>query len=274
MNLGLQNKVAIVSGGSKGIGKATAMELAKEGALVVIVARTTSTLGQTKAEIEKIAPSRVIAVKADMTNRKDVCAVIRETHRVFGTVDIAISNIIGHVIDPEEEGPHAGNFEETEPVDFFTEYRRLVLSAWYLANEASNDMKQNRWGRIINIGSRTAKEPVRELPHILPNVARPAVVGLHRVLADKLAPFQITVNSVLTGNILTERNQAYFSWLAKREGSTLEDILENRYQTVPLKRPGDPIEEAALIAYLCSEKASLITGQAIPVDGGVGRSLI
>lgn len=274
MNLGLQDKVAVISGGSKGIGKAAATELAKEGACVVLAARTVSHLEQAKAEIEAFAPGRVIAVRADMTDADDVRTVIEETRRRFGPVDIAISNIIGHVIEPDDDGPHAGRFDEIEPGDFVTEYKQLLASAWYLAKEASRDMKRKRWGRIINIGSRTAKEPIRELPHVLPNVVRPSVVGLHRLLAAKLAPYHITVNSILTGSILTERNLAYHSWLAKRRGVSLEAVLEPKYESQPVKRPGKPEEISAMIAFLCSERAGYVNGQAIPVDGGASRSLL
>jgi 3-oxoacyl-[acyl-carrier protein] reductase len=273
VDLGLAGRVAVVSGASRGIGRAIATALLDEGAAVVLAARTPEDLEATAAALEERAPGRVHAAAADMTDPAAVAGVVAGARQRFGPVDIAVSNVIGHVIDvaKEGEGPGAGTFPEMPAQHYAQEFDQLLVSAWALADACLPDMRERRWGRIVNIGSGVAREPTKDLPHVLPNTVRPAVAGLYRTYARRLAPFGITVNNVLTGAILTERNRSYWEWLARERGATVEDVMSGFLRMIPAGRMGEPSEEAAVVAFLVSERAAAVTGQSIPVDGGISR---
>jgi NAD(P)-dependent dehydrogenase (short-subunit alcohol dehydrogenase family) len=275
MKLGLEGRVAIISGGSRGIGRAIATALAAEGANVVLAARQQRPLEDAAAEIDAQYPGQVETASADMCDVDAVRNVVAVANKRFGPVGIAVSNVIGHVIDSskEGEGRGAGTFTTIRPVDYRDEFTRLLVSAWALADAARTDMRQQRWGRILNIGSGVAREPTKDLPHVLPNVVRPAVAGLYRMLARSLAPDGITVNNLLTGAILTERNRSYWEWLAQERRQPVEEVRRSMTDGIPARRMGEPEEMAALATFLVSEQAGHITGQSIPVDGGINRHL-
>jgi NAD(P)-dependent dehydrogenase (short-subunit alcohol dehydrogenase family) len=270
MDYGLDGRVAVVSGGSRGIGRAIATMLAGEGASVVLAARTRSSLDEAAAAIEAIAPGRVEAVTGDMTDPDDVHRVVDAARGRFGPVGIAVSNVIGHVIDAAKEGsgPGAGTFESMPPAEYRREFEHLFVSAWALAVAVLPDMQAAGWGRICNIGSGVAREPTTSLPHVLPNVVRPAVAGMYRIMADRLRGDGITVNNILTGSILTERNRSYWEWLAGERGQTVDEVTSGVRDTIPLRRMGEPEEMAALVTFLCSDQAARVTGQSIPIVGG------
>jgi 3-oxoacyl-[acyl-carrier protein] reductase len=270
MDYGLTGRVAVVSGASRGIGRAIATTLAREGASVVITARSAADLDTAAAAIDAVAPGRVAAVPADMTDPADVLRVVEAARERFGPVGIAVSNVIGHVIDAgkEGEGPGAGTFGSMAPGEYRREFDTLLVAAWALADAALPDMRAQRWGRICNIGSGVAREPATQLPHVLPNAVRPAVAGMYRIMADRLRGDGITVNNVLTGAILTERNRSYWEWLAAERGSTVPEVTAGFTSGIPLRRMGEPEEMAAVVAFLCSRQAARLTGQSIPVVGG------
>jgi 3-oxoacyl-[acyl-carrier protein] reductase len=272
MEYGIAGKVAVVSGGSRGIGRAIAEMLVGEGVRVVIAARTQANLDEAAAAIDTIAPGNVEAVAADMTDPVDVERVVALARDRFGPVGIAVSNVIGHVIDAgkEGDGPGAGTFASMPPAEYRREFASLFVSAWALATACLPDMRAAGWGRICNIGSGVAREPATELPHILPNTVRAPVAGLYRVMAHRLAPEGITVNNILTGSISTERNSSYWRWLAGERGQTVEEVTVGVRAGIPLRRMGYPEEMAAVVAFLCSQQAARITGQSIPVTGGSG----
>jgi 3-oxoacyl-[acyl-carrier protein] reductase len=275
MRLGLEGRTAIVSGGSRGIGLAIAKSLAAEGASVMLTARNAGALVKAAGEIDALYPDRVDHVAADMTDPHEVARVVAATRRRFGPVQVAISNVIGHVIDPgkEGDGPGAGTFRTMAPSEYRREFQQLAVSAWSLLHQCLPDMESAGWGRVCNIGSGVARETATNLPHVLPNVIRPTVAALYRLLAAHLASTGITVNNILTGSILTERNLSYWRWLASEQGSTFEEVTADFYARIPLRRQGRPEELAALVTFLCSDRAGRITGQSIPVDGGISRHL-
>jgi NAD(P)-dependent dehydrogenase (short-subunit alcohol dehydrogenase family) len=275
MDYGLDGKVAIVSGGSRGIGKAITGALLSEGARVAIAARTQSHLDAAVDEFESAAPGRVAGFAGDMTDPADVDRIVASARDRFGPIAIAVSNVIGHVIDSGKEGagPGAGNFTNMPAEEYRREFQQLTVSAWALAHSCLPDMRAAGWGRLVNIGSGVAREPALELPHVLPNVVRPATAGLYRMLAGSLRGEGITVNNILTGSILTERNLSYWTWLAGERGQTFEEVTVGFHSRIPLRRQGKPEEMAALVAFLCSPHANGITGQSIPVDGGISRHL-
>lgn len=275
MQYGLEGKVAIVSGGSRGIGRAIAAALLLEEASVVLAARTQADLDAATTEFEELAPGRVAAVAADMTDPDEVRRAVAFARDRFGPVSIAVSNVIGHVIDAGKEGagPGAGDFATMPSPEYRREFQHLFISAWALADECIPDMRAAGWGRICNIGSGVSREPTLELPHVLPNVVRPAVGGLYRIMAARLAPAGITVNNILTGSILTERNLSYWTWLADERGQSFGEVTRQFHARIPVGRQGRPEEMAAVVAFLCSEHGQYITGQSIPVDGGISRHL-
>jgi 3-oxoacyl-[acyl-carrier protein] reductase len=275
MEYGLADKVAVVSGGSRGIGKAIAQMLVGEGARVMLAARSQPDLDTAASEMAALGRGEVDAVAADMTDPAAVDAVVDATRRRFGPVAIAVSNVIGHVIDASKEGdgPAAGSFEGMPPEEYHREFQQLFVSAWALARAASVDMRAARWGRIVNIGSGVAREPATNLPHVLPNAVRPAVAGMYRLLAARFAGEGITVNNILTGSILTERNRSYWEWLARERDLPVEDVTRDFHAGIPLRRMGEPREMAALVTFLCSDRAAKVTGQSIPVVGGLSRHL-
>ncbi|MGD9798297.1 MAG: SDR family oxidoreductase [Acidimicrobiia bacterium] len=270
MDYGLAGKVAVVSGGSRGIGRAIATTLAEEGVSVVLAARTRADLDEAAAAIGAIAPGRVEAVAGDMTDPADVARVVAVARDRFGPVGIAVSNVIGHVIDAAKEGsgPGAGTFASMPPPEYRREFEHLFVSAWALAVAVFPDMRAAGWGRICNIGSGVAREPTTSLPHVLPNVVRPAVAGMYRIMADRVRGDGVTVNNILTGSILTERNRSYWEWLSKERGQTVAEVTSGVTGGIPLRRMGEPAEMAALVAFLCSQQAARVTGQSIPVVGG------
>ena len=270
MDYGISGRVAIVSGGSRGIGRAIATALVSEGAKVVIASRTQSNLDETKAELEELAPGNVHAISASMTDPASIGRVVAESRDRFGPISIAISNVIGHVIDAEKEGsgPGAGTFESMSIDGYREEFTQLLVSSWALARACVPDMRKAGWGRICNISSGVAREPSTFLPHLLPNVVRPSTAGMHRLFAARLAPAGITVNNILTGSILTERNRSYWVWLARERGITVAEATQDMTDRIPIGRFGEPSEMAALVAFLCSDRARMITGQSIPVTGG------
>lgn len=275
MECRLRGKVAVVSGGSRGIGRAIATMLVGEGVRVVIASRGGDSQREAVADLERLAPGKVAAVAADMTTSEGVDLAVRTACERFGPPLIAVSNVIGHVIhaDQEGEGPGAGTFASIAAGDHRHEFERLFYSAWLLAQRCLPDMRAAQWGRICNIGSMVAREPLTGLPHVLPNSVRPAVAGYHRMLAAHVAPDGITVNNILTGGILTERNRSYWNWLAAERGQTFDEVLADFTRDIPLRRQGEPEELAALVTFLCSEQAGRITGQSISVEGGASRHL-
>lgn len=277
MDLGIAGKAAFISGGSKGIGKQIARMLLAEGVRVTIAARTPETLEQARDELALDAPGRVHAVSADMTDLSGVRDAVQSARDAFGPIDIAVSNVIGTVVQKEEtrekKGPKSGHFADLDRNDFNIGFRQLVMSAWYLAHTVLPDMRASGWGRIINIGSKVAREPKWEIPHVLPNMVRPGVAGLHRSLADAVFADGITVNNALTGSIATERNRAYMGNLASERGKTITDVDRQHHSSNAIKRPGTPEEMASLVLFWCSRQAGLITGQSIAVDGGQSRHI-
>jgi 3-oxoacyl-[acyl-carrier protein] reductase len=270
MDYGLEGKVAVVSGASRGIGLAIAATLLDEGATIVTAARNQANLDDAVATLDERAPGRVVGVAADMTDPEQVARVVEVARQRFGPVTIAVSNVIGHVIDAEKEGegPGAGTFAGMPPGEYRREFDHLFVSAWALAVAVIPDMRAAGWGRICNIGSGVAREPATNLPHVLPNVVRPAVAGLYRLLAARVSGDGITVNNILTGAILTERNRSYWEWLATERGLTVDEVTSGFNATIPMRRMGEPREMAALVAFLCSVRAARVTGQSIPIVGG------
>jgi 3-oxoacyl-[acyl-carrier protein] reductase len=262
MDLGIDGRVALVSGGSRGIGRAVAERLAEEGVRVVVAARQAAAIDDAVAAIEA-SGGRAAGVVADMTRDADVLRAVEATRERFGAPDIAIANVVS---------PPDGDFFDLDEDRFVDAFRTLTVSIALLARAVIPAMRERGWGRIVCIGSGSAKEPPRELRHVLGNTARSSAVTLVKSLANEFGPDGITVNSLGTGLFRTGFMEDYFERLGAESGTGLEEAIDAWCESIPMRRPGDPREMAALCAYLCSRWGGYVTGQLIMVDGGFGRS--
>jgi 3-oxoacyl-[acyl-carrier protein] reductase len=248
MELGLRNKTAFVAASSQGLGKSVAIELAQEGANLIICGRNRLRLEKAKHEIENRTHKEVLALTGDLSIPNERDEIIKSTLNAYHTIDILITNT---------GGPPTGKFEELKQEDWDKAYNSLLSSVVNLVNGFLPGMKKKGWGRIISITSMAVKQPINNL--ILSNSVRASVVGLMKTLANELAIFNITVNNVMPGYTETER---------------LKELIENNpsfasaKSEIPLGRFGSPEEFAAAVAFLASERASYITGVSLAVDGG------
>jgi 3-oxoacyl-[acyl-carrier protein] reductase len=262
MDFGIAGKVALVSGGSRGIGRAAAEILAGEGAKVMIAARNADAIGET-VDALRAAGGDAAGVSCDMTTLDGVTTAVTAARDVFGSPDIAISNV---------NGPGPGDFFDLTPEDFSRAIDEMVLSVVHFSRAVVPHMQAQHWGRLVNVGSGAAKEPPPELKHILANTARASVVTFNKSLSNELGKDGITVNTVGTGFIATERMWQYVTHVGTERGLDPDAMMAGFSTGIPLRRPGKPEEIGAVIAFLCSEQAGYVTGQLIPVDGGVLRS--
>lgn len=258
MELGIKNKIAIVAAASKGLGKATAEALAKEGAKVVIFARNKEELEKTANQIYEKSKCEVYPVAADITLKNDIEKVINLTIQKFGEINILVNNT---------GGPTYGNFETITEEDYNQNFNLIVLSFIRLIHYVIPYMMKQKWGRIVNIASFTAIQPVDDL--IISSIFRPGILSLTKLLSNKYSKFGILTNTVCPGFILTERSEEIGRKRAKELNISFEEYQALQSKDIPLGRYGKPEELANLIAFLCSEKASYITGTAIAVDGGL-----
>lgn len=263
MDLGIAGKVAVVTGGSHGIGRAISEELGRNGCRVVVVARGQTQLDDTVGAIEAEG-GEAMAVSADLLDFASYPRIVAEASAQFGTPDIAIYSPVA---------PPPGAFDDFTDDDFDKSYSSVVKGFAHFARAMAPGMKEKRWGRIITIGSGCGKVPARfsslHFHYVLANTNRPAALGLSRTLADELGPFGITVNTIPPGFIDTGENYAaFFQACADEVGQNYEEFMANELKRIPLNRFGTPDEISGLAAFLCSRQAGYITGQYIVVDGG------
>jgi 3-oxoacyl-[acyl-carrier protein] reductase len=262
MDLGLRDKVALVAASSRGLGRAVAEELAREGARLVLCARGEAALRET-ADAIRTTGAQVEAIAADVSRPADVARVIEAGMRAFGRIDILVTN---------GGGPPAGPFESHAAEAWQEAVRQNLGSVVELTRAVLPGMKERHWGRIVNVTSIAVKQPVDNL--ILSNSVRAAVTGLARTLANEVAAFGITVNNVMPGYTRTQRVDELAARNASLRGTSADAELAAWEAQIPMGRLGRPAEFAAMVAFLCSERASYTTGASIPVDGGWIRSLV
>src|SRR6202162_5576566 len=226
-------------------------------------ARGKETLEQTAESIRRTTGVKVVAVAADVSNPADAARVARAALDELGRVDILVAN---------SGGPPSGQFENLTPEMWDAATRLLLKSAVGLTRAVLPGMKERRWGRILNVTSMAAKQPIEGL--MLSNSIRAAVIGFARTLANEVAPFGVTVNNLLPGYTRTDRVQELARAAGAKTGGSNPDIVSKWEKEIPMGRLGEPRELAALAAFLASERASYITGSSIAVDGGWIRSLL
>lgn len=261
VDLGLRGKLALVTGGSSGLGFASALELALEGADVILFSRSVERLESARRRIREVASVNVDIYAGDLRVKEDVEGLFKYVESRYGRLDILVYST---------GGPKPGGFFDISDDDWEDSFKLLTMSALRVSREAAKLMARGRWGRIVFIGSITLIRPLENLA--TSNIMRMPIVGLVRTLALELAKYNITVNAILPYDILTERVRQLAEADAKRLGVSFEEALKRRTSKVPLGRMGDPRDLGALVAFLASERASYITGALIPLDGGMHLS--
>ena len=252
MDLGLQGRTALVMGASRGLGRAIAAALAREGARVAIASRSQERLEEAAAAIGGGLPSDTsppTPFVADATDLERLAALPAEVESALGPIEILVANT---------GGPPLGAALDHELGEWESAYRSLVLAPRVLAGAVVPGMRERGWGRIVNVGSTSTREPIPYLN--LSNSHRMAAVGFFKKLAGEVAGDGITVNTVATGRFATERLAAMAS---------MEAVEKSAKTEVPAGRLGRPEEYGDLVAFLCSERAAYLTGTVIPIDGGI-----
>jgi 3-oxoacyl-[acyl-carrier protein] reductase len=257
VDLGLNGKVALVAASSKGLGKASALALAREGARVTICARTEADLEAAAEEIRRETHAEVLAVPADLTTAEGIQSVVAATVERFGGVDVLVNN---------SGGPALGKFGDLTDDDWRQAFEVITLNFVRFVRGVVPHMREKRWGRIIGIQSSSVKEPVQYID--LSNGIRPGIAGLMKAIMPDLAKDRITINLVLPGMFLTPRIHPSLASGSAHVDKLVEEQLAPLAATIPLGRLGEPIELGHLVAFLASEQASYITGAAYQVDGG------
>ena len=263
MDLGLIGKVALVAASSQGLGLAVAQELATEGASLIMCARGEETLQRACASIAETSGGNVIGIAGDLSVPSDVQKIVKRGSERFGRIDILVTN---------SGGPPAGTFDSILTEDWTAAANSLLMSVVEMTRLVLPGMKQRRWGRILNVTSIAAKQPVANL--MLSNSLRAAVTGFAKTLAAEVAPFGVTVNNIMPGYTATERVQDLADTLAEKENVDPAAIRGRWEAEIPMGRLGRPEEFAAVAAFLVSERASYVTGTSVAVDGGWIRSLL
>jgi len=257
MDLGLRGKVALIAGGSQGLGRAVATEMAREGAKVAICALDDPELPRAVEEIGAATGGQVFGIPADLTDADQAANFVKKGIEHYGTVDILVNNA---------GGPPSRTFLEIDDDLWMFGVKLNLMSTIIMTREAVPAMIEKRWGRIINMTSISVKQPIDGL--ILSNTVRSGVVGLAKTLSNELAPHRITVNNICPGYTLTERVRSLSVFTAEKEGTTPEAVIKRWESSIPMGRLGTPEEFAALVTFLASERAGYITGASIQIDGG------
>lgn len=258
MDLGLSGRVALVAASSQGLGKASALALAREGARVTICARTQARLDATAAQIREETGAEVLAVPADLATADGIARVVAATAERFGGIDVLVVN---------SGGPALGEFADLTDDAWRQALEVVTLPFVRFVREVVPHMRRTGWGRIIAIQSSSVKQPVRNID--LSNGLRPGIAGLVKSIMPDLAKDGITINLVLPGTFLTSRITGDQSG---QDPAALREQFAPLGRNIPVGRLGDPDELGSLVAFLASVQAGYITGAAYQIDGGTIRS--
>lgn len=262
MNLGLINKNALVCGSTQGIGKATAIALAEEGANITLLARNEEQLKAVLSELANNGKQQHSYIVADFTKPEEVQKIV---------ADFIENNNGFHIVINNTGGPKSGLIHQATPEEFTNAFQMHVIVNQLLVQTVLPFMKKESFGRIINVISTSVKEPIPGLG--VSNTIRNAVANWAKTLAEELAIFGITVNNVLPGFTDTARLDQIIQIKATKANTSIEEMTQIIKSYVPAKRFAKPEETASAITFLASKQASYITGINLPVDGGRTKSL-
>jgi len=263
MDFGLKDRVAIVAAASRGIGFACARELAREGARVFLCSRDVQHASDAARRIHEETGADVAGFACDVTNDAEVEEFVKLATERGGRIDICVTNA---------GGPPAKTFAETDLDMFRHAFELNALSAIRLAKLVLPGMIERKWGRIINITSVSAKQPIDGL--LLSNTVRAGLTGWAKTVSNEVAAQGVTVNNVAPGYTLTERQDEVAEVRGQAAGKSKQEIIDSWAFQAPMQRMADPAEIAAAVAFLASARASYITGVTLQVDGGWVRSLL
>lgn len=262
MDLGLQDKVAVVLASSKGMGLATARALAREGCRLAMIARGKPDLERGALQIEGETGRPVFRLAGDVAKAADRTRFLGAVRRKLGTPDVLVVN---------SGGPPPGAPLELSEKDFDDAYRSTLKIAVDWMRACAPAMVRQRWGRLLAIESTSVKEPIDGLT--LSNTMRAGVVGFCRSLAREVAAHNVTVNVVCPGRILTDRLRALAGIKGQKTGASVDEVLRSMAAEIPAGRIGAPEDFAAVVAFLASEPAKYVTGSVVAVDGGLLRGV-
>ena len=258
MDLGLNGRVAIVGGAGRDIGRHIALALAAEGARVSICAQNEEGLRRTELEIASIgSQQRVLAMPADMSEPRDIRRVVRDTYNRFGQIDI--------VVIRSGNPPHHLGTESTDE-DISEEVEKNLLSAVRFSREVIPYMQQEHWGRIVHLEIPSSRQVASGDSHVISRQLY--LIGYFKTLSRELAPFNITVNSLLAGPVATQELQHLLEKRSQEESASLSELTRETSKGIPMRRLGKPEEIGDLVAFLASERAGYLTGASINLDGG------
>ncbi len=257
MDLGIKKKVALVTAASKGIGKAIAMSLAAEGCEISLCSRTKEDLLNTVSDIRRLYGIDPCWNVCDLNKLQDIESTITSTNKHLGKIDILVNNC---------GGPIAGTLKDLNEENWHSAYEQVLLSVVRFCNLVIPDMIAKEWGRIINITSVAAMQPIENL--MLSNTLRNGIIGFAKTLSNDVAKYNVTVNNVAPGFTLTNRLYELAVNRAKQEGISHEEIFVDMAKEIPMNRLARPEEISAVAVFLASKQASYITGNTIQVDGG------
>jgi 3-oxoacyl-[acyl-carrier protein] reductase len=257
MDTGLKDRAALVGGASRGIGRAIALGLAREGATVALCARNQDTLDKARDEIRNETGATVLSLICDMSRPEDIKAAVAAAADAFGRLDIVVNNA---------GGPPTGAFDALDDSYWQHAINQNLLSAVRTTREALPHLRRSGSGRVINITSVAVKQTIDGL--MLSNATRLGVIGWAKTLSRELAPNGITVNNICPGNIATERLISLIEDRAKRQKQSLEEAVSLEEGRIPMGFLGEPDDVANLAVFFASDKARYITGTTVQVDGG------
>jgi len=261
-NYGIQGKNAIVTGASSGIGFAIANSLALEGVNVLLISRTNDKLEAAAKVISKSHDVEIKTLLGNVTDKGLPSKAKKIVNDSWGTCDILINNA---------GGPPMGSFISHSEETWLEAYNTNFISAVRFTKLFVDDMKTNKWGRILNVSSTIAKEPTPQM--VLSASMRAALSAFTKAASTELAPYGITLNTICPGGVLTERLQSLVEQSAKNEGITFEEALKISQDSIPIGRFASPEEFADIATFILSEKGKYLTGVSLMADGGLTKGI-